>query len=900
MCRRREYNTNDTTAWVCRLRKTGHGGQPGKMGQQMKRNIQFRNCRACVRFLDLVILTLLMLVACPAGLSAKPVGAEQAENVVRGWLKTYSQPLGAALGRQIGHIETFTGDDGEAIYYVVYLKPAGYVIVPADDCLEPILCFVETGLYEATDAKPLAALVSRDVPARIAAVRALQAAAGGGIGLQRLIDDNTALQETVSDAQAKRGRLSAGGSSVTIMGLPGVSDIRVVPLTQSTWGQTTIGSFIGGISCYNYYTLPYGLGHPDNYPIGCVAAAMSQLMRYHEHPVGTYTWSNMPLQPDNGITPTQQRAIGQLCYDAAQSIGTVYGPGGSSASLNDADERLPGTFGYSNSIIAMYPTVGIVLNNMVNSNLDAGLPVLLGFDGGAGGHSVICDGYGYNASTLYHHLNMGWSGHDNAWYALPVVDASSYYYAINTCIYNIFTSGSGEIISGRAIDIVGNPIPDVQITATPTGSSPRYASTNGNGVFAVTGLLSNKYVALTAYKPPHTFANRGVSTGRSTDNSTSSGNVWGVTFVSTSNTPPTAYAGSEWALAGTTKSISLYATDDGHPNPPGRITYKIVVLPLHGSLSDPAGGKITTVPHTLANYGNTANYWPCTYYSGPDTFYFAANDGGTPPEAGDSDPAAVTIDVENTVVTTFAPQTHSAAPWPFGTSWDDSRTQVIYLSSEIGGPKTITALALDVYERPGYPNLNYWTIRMKHTTRSAYNSPPYFETGGWTIVYFGHEGCPTTGWYEYEFQTPFEYNGTGNLMIDFSHDNNGNSGPDSDGFCTATQTYETRVVLGFSDSWHGDPTSWNDDTFYPYYPYWATAVPNIRLTSTITAEPILGDIVQNCSVDIVDLVVLCDSWLSSPGDPDWYPACDISDPQDDFINELDFAVFAEHWGESTE
>ncbi len=73
-------------------------------------------------------------------------------------------------------------------------------------------------------------------------------------------------------------------------------------------------------------------------------------MRFHEYG-GSYVWANMPLQPKaSTITLTQRQAIGDLCYDIAESINTIYGLGGSSAYLSDADDELTGTYGYSNSI----------------------------------------------------------------------------------------------------------------------------------------------------------------------------------------------------------------------------------------------------------------------------------------------------------------------------------------------------------------------------------------------------------------------------------------------------------------------------------------------------------------------------------------------------------------------
>jgi len=551
----------------------------------------------------------------------------------------------------------------------------------------------------------------------------------------------------------------------------------------------------------------------------------------------------------------------------------------------------PWAGGFSSTVGAISPADNFV--GQGNNYLDAGLPVLLGLKG-AGAHAVVCDGYGYHAATLYHHLNMGWTGMEDAWYALPTVDASPAYNSVQTCVYNIYTSGSGEVISGRATDMAGNPLPDVEVAATPSGQTTRYATTNGKGLFAFSNMPSSTYITLTAAKPPHTFANKAVTTGLSSDYG-GTGNVWGITFVSTSTTPPTAYSQSTSAISGVTTAISLSAGDDGHPNPPGQIAYAIATMPLHGVLSDPSGGEITTTPYTLAGNGNIVNYRACSYYSGPDQFYFTADDGGTPPEGGVSDPALVAVDVNNIICTTYEPQTNSVAPWPLRTSYHDSRTQVLYLAGDIEGAKRITGLALDVYVRPD-GQLDNWTIRMKHTTRSSFASSPHFETTGWTTVYVNDEGPPTVGWYEFDFQTPFEYDGESNLIIDLSYDNS--SSGTEDGYCFASETYAQRVVFGIANSTHGDPTTWSDWSAPGIYV--ATAVPNIRLKSEAGGEPIIGDFVQNCSVDIFDLVAFSNAWLSRLGEPDWCGQCDISDPEDDLINELDFAPFANHWGQTAE
>ena len=324
---------------------------------ELARQIQNVNFYIKLQFIIIFVLSI-FLHWCPDSLYAEPVNAGQAEKVVIGWLKADAQPLGTGLGQDVMGVETFSDDNGQPTYYVVYLKPSGFVIVPGDDLVEPIICFAPIGRYEPSDDNPLGALVSRDVPGRIAAVRAFQATSSKSKQKKDEINKKSALEKAIAKAQSKWSDLIAYADDVGTLGIPSISDVRVAPLVQSTWGQTTVGDYIGGISCYNYYTPPYTTpdGDPNNWPCGCVATSMVQLMRYHEYPgsgpSGTYVWSNMPLQPDFDITLPERQAIGHLCYDAAESIDTLYGPppGGSSASPSDAKEALKNTFGYSDKV----------------------------------------------------------------------------------------------------------------------------------------------------------------------------------------------------------------------------------------------------------------------------------------------------------------------------------------------------------------------------------------------------------------------------------------------------------------------------------------------------------------------------------------------------------------------
>jgi thiol-disulfide isomerase/thioredoxin len=108
---------------------------------------------------------------------------------------------------------------------------------------------------------------------------------------------------------------------------------------------------------------------------------------------------------------------------------------------------------------------------------------------------------------------------------------------------------------------------------------------------------------------------------------------------------PIAKTGSASTKTNTAVPITLSATDNGLPNPPGALTYTITSLPLDGVLRDPGNGIISSVPYSLLNYGNQVIYTPRSCFSGFDSFQFKANDGGIAPDGGDSNIATISISV---------------------------------------------------------------------------------------------------------------------------------------------------------------------------------------------------------------------------------------------------------------
>ena len=444
-----------------------------------------------------------------ASLWAAPVSCDQARTAVRNWLRT-DPALGCRLGRSVDSARTCVTTNG-VNFHVVKLAGGGFVVMSADTTQEPVVAFSDSDdLVESAD-NPLWGILQHDfsLRARVPAVRARAVSAP-------------------SAAEAKWAKLLEDAPTARSgNGIASVSDLRVDAMVKSKWGQTKNSVYNNyGENCYNFST-------PSNYPCGCAATALAQLLRHYCYPSaaravtrkcivtsttndystsGTpYDWANMPLIPeadeditwyDGGSSPAECAAIGKLTYECGIAMQMHWDSGPpdkdvvSSAFGAFAFEPLTNVFRFANARSYCAEGSGNLSIDLVKRvmlpNLDAGCPVLLGLYE----HEVVADGYGFSDGQLYTHLNMGWSGTDNAWYNLPNVEPAEMYeitgYSssiVNHIIYNIFTNETGELLSGRVVAADGVPIENAQVTVsqatgtTSGGTELATTLTNGRGIY---------------------------------------------------------------------------------------------------------------------------------------------------------------------------------------------------------------------------------------------------------------------------------------------------------------------------------------------------------------------------------------------------------------------------------
>lgn len=171
---------------------------------------------------------------------------------------------------------------------------------------------------------------------------------------------------------------------------------------------------------------------------------------------------------------------------------------------------------------------------------------------------------------------------------------------------------------------------------------------------------------------------------------------------------------------------------------------------------------------------------------------------------------------------------------PVGASFHDNRLQTLYWSQEIGRAGRLTALALRLLTQPGQV-LSNWTIRLKPVSATNLFLAGW-ESNGWTVAYQANTVLRSNGWVSFPFQTPFDYDGTSNLLVDFSFRNSSYS---TDGAIQATRTNQVRALSYRTDSGFGDPLLWQG--FRPV-PASTNLFPNVRFTleSPVHSAPLLA------------------------------------------------------------
>lgn len=173
------------------------------------------------------------------------------------------------------------------------------------------------------------------------------------------------------------------------------------------------------------------------------------------------------------------------------------------------------------------------------------------------------------------------------------------------------------------------------------------------------------------------------------------------------------------------------------------------------------------------NYTASFNSTFSEVYSG-DTIYYRIIAQDNSPQHNKDSTALYNFKILPGPYDCIGTGTLQIAAAPFNTNFYGNRSQMFYTASEIlisgGIYGIITKIGFDVAYASTLP-MNNFNINMQSTSDTAITG---FVNSNWTNVYSGNYTVPGTGWQYIVLQTPFEWNGESNLLVEICFSNAAN------------------------------------------------------------------------------------------------------------------------------
>lgn len=168
---------------------------------------------------------------------------------------------------------------------------------------------------------------------------------------------------------------------------------------------------------------------------GCVATAMSIIMKYHNYPPaakgsnGSYVfegqkfdWDNMLPRYETGkYDKTQSEAVAKLMHLAGEAVDMMYSSQESGAYSHNVGRAMMENFDYNPAMKFYWKDYvrQMEWNNIIYDELSAKRPVFYAGRSNRGGHAFVCDGY---LANEYYHFNWGWGGYQNGYFLLYLLN----------------------------------------------------------------------------------------------------------------------------------------------------------------------------------------------------------------------------------------------------------------------------------------------------------------------------------------------------------------------------------------------------------------------------------------------------------------------------------------------
>lgn len=332
-----------------------------------------------------------------------------------------------------------------AAYVINYNNEEGYVIISADARYEPILSFTNNGNLLQYDTIPammgewLGYHLDKIHDVKLGTYHDKESIPHYNYRWQKFFLDGNLNSNINTDGSVftKPGLYADEGMGGVSCNIPNRDIARVSPLLSTRWGQGEgYNDSLDSKNCINYLN-----GRP---PVGCVATATAQILKYWSKSDPRFNYINMPNIIYSSGTHASEVARLMKFLGNNSSLGMDYDCEGSSpgiTGINRVTSTLVNNFGFTANSPEVYNSSKFdkIVNELNNNR-----PVILDgtrkswfqiknwkvFTHNLSGHAWVCDGYKIeivcNKTTYHLHMNWGWNGKSDGfvfedhWYAKDV------------------------------------------------------------------------------------------------------------------------------------------------------------------------------------------------------------------------------------------------------------------------------------------------------------------------------------------------------------------------------------------------------------------------------------------------------------------------------------------------
>ncbi|MBP5556100.1 MAG: fibronectin type III domain-containing protein, partial [Bacteroidales bacterium] len=162
---------------------------------------------------------------------------------------------------------------------------------------------------------------------------------------------------------------------------------------------------------------------------------------------------------------------------------------------------------------------------------------------------------------------------------------------------------------------------------------------------------------------------------------------------------------------------------------------------------------------------------------------------------------------------------------PVNNYYNYTWNQIIYTSSELQ-PGTITSIGFQYSYSSASTVKNNVQIYMATNSKSYFSSTTDYVTSGFTLVYSGNLNC-SQGWNDFQLQTPYNYSGSGNLIVAIVDQSGSYNGSSYTFYGTTTSSAMT--INYYSDSYYSSSATSPNSSMNSYLRSYR---PNTRFTIT--------------------------------------------------------------------